>query len=99
VHCDYDVLHVEVSRKMLTASTAVSAQQFRHRWHALPRIGMNLGDKWQRRSFEILEAHAQISNIGPRIADCAEFPVENGERAARRCAALSTAGEQRGVRG
>ena len=32
----------------------------------------------------MLEAHAQVGNVGPRIADCAELPVENCERAAVR---------------
>jgi hypothetical protein len=78
------IIHIEVQRNVNPPRVAVAAKDIRLGGDALGCIRAGVGEEGDGRSVEVLEAHAQVGNVGPRIADCAELPVENCERAAGR---------------
>ena len=61
---------------------AVAAQNFGLGGNALVCIWKRLGENGNGLVPKVLEAHAHVSNVSPRVANCAELPVENCKRAA-----------------
>lgn len=75
-------VHVEVLRHTLPASVAVAAQHVSLGGDAPVCIGERLRENGDGLVAKVLETHAHVRNVSPRIADGAKLPVENCKRAA-----------------
>ena len=73
---------MKILRDTHAPRAAVAAQNFGLGGNTLVCIGKRLGENGNGLVPEVLETHAHVSNVSPRVANCAELPVENCKRAA-----------------